>query len=325
MNDRIDEQTKNRNPLDLSKAAIIALGGEFDYISAVNLETQEEQIFKFNPAFMNLVPGWDRLETYHDRMQVICNLFVHPDDRTAFLRETDLAAVKEALTKESPCKYVNFREMFGDEVVYYQGQYILLDAGGTKGCVVGFRNVDTETRRQIILQGMEETISDDYECLLHVDFETLKEDHFRVSEHFSRYVPGFEKEKNYLTRTRLLADTIVHPEDKEKFLTEVDPAVVAEKVRGFAPYYVDFRVITDGEVHWYQAKFVHHSARKNHSCAVLGITNADNMMMQKARHEEVLKQNLRIIEGIASNFSSVLYVNLADGSFTYHVVTKNRQ
>ena len=320
MSDCMDEPIKQENRPDLSRAAIAALGDKFDYISAVNLETQEEQIFKYNPAFMSLVPGWESLDNYHDRMQVICNLFVHPNDRTSFLHETDLAVLNETLTKEFPCKFVNFRELQGDTVVYYQGQYILLDTEETKSCVVGFRNVDAETRNQIIQQSVEETISDDYECLLHVDFDSMQEEHFRVSDFFRSHVPGFEKEKNYLTRTRLLADTLVHPDDKERFLAEVEPAAVSEKVKGSAPYYVEFRVSVDGEIHWYQAKFVHHSAHKDHNCAVLGITNIDEMIAQKERSEEMLRQNLRLVEGIASQFSSVLYVNLEDGSFTRHVI-----
>lgn len=57
MNNCVNEQTKKEPRQNLSNAAIAALGGNFDYISAVNLETQEEQIFKYNPAFMSLVPG----------------------------------------------------------------------------------------------------------------------------------------------------------------------------------------------------------------------------------------------------------------------------
>ena len=325
MTDCTDEQNIQENRLDLSRASIIALGGDFDYISAVNLETEEEQIFKFNPAFMSLVPGWDRLETYHDRMQIICNLFVHPGDRASFMHETDIAVLNETLTKDAPCKYVNFRELFGDSVVYYQGKYILLDTDGVRSCVVGFRNVDAEIRNHIIQEGVAEIISGDYECLLHVDFESLEEEHYRISDYFSSHIPGFKEEKNYFVRTRLLADTLVHPDDKDRFSAQVAPAVVWEKVRDSLPYYVDFRVFIDGETHWYQAKYVHHSAHGDHRCAILGITNTDEMMAQKVRNEEILKQNLRLIEGVASKFASVLYVNLEDGSFTYHVVQKNRQ
>ncbi len=325
MSDRVDEKTGRKDRLDLSRASVIALGEGFDYVSAVDLETQEEQIFKYNPAFMSLVPGWGLLETYHDRMRVICNLFVHPNDRAAFLHDTDLAVLNETLTKDAPRKYVNFRELIGDTVVYYQGQYTLLDMEGVRGCTVCFRNVDTETRKHIFHQSMEEAISDDYECLLHVDLESMEEDHYRISDFFSSRVPGFAREKNYLARTGLLADTLVHPEDKERFLAGVDPAVVSEKVKGSVPYYVDFRVCTEDGVHWFQAKYVHHSTHGDHNCAILGITNIDDMMAQKERNEEILRKNLRLIEGVASNFASVVYVDLETGSFTYHVVQKNRQ
>ena len=313
------------NKLNESRASIVALGGDFDYISAVNLETQEEQIYKYNPAFMQLVPGWDRLKTYRERMKIICDYFVHPKDRDSFLHETDLGVLNRTLTKDSPVRFVNFRELFGDSIVYYQGKYVLLDNEGANSVVVGFKNVDTETRNQIALQSVAETISDDYECLLHVDFDTMQEEHYRISDLFSHHVPGYREETDYRKRTRLLADTLVLPEDRAKFLAEVDPAVVAEKVKGTAPYYVDFRVSIGGETHWYQAKFAHHSAPGDHSCAIVGITNTDELMAQKENAEAMLRQNLSIIEGVASNFASVLYVNLEDGSFTYHVVHKNRK
>ena len=313
------------NRLDETRAAIVALGGDFDYISAVNLQTHEERIFKYNPAFMDMVPGWNLLETYHERMQVICNLFVHPNDRVSFMHETDLAVLDGELTKEAPVRFVNFRELFGDAVVYYQGKYVLLDNEGAKSVVVAFRNVDTETRNQNALQGVTTAISDDYECLLHVDFESLEEEHYRISELFSSHVPGFGEENNYLARTRLLADTLVLPEDKESFLAGVNPAVVVERVKGGVPYYVDFRTRINGEIHWYQAKFVHHKAHGDHNCAIMGITNLDAQQVQQAHNEELLKRNLKLIEGVASNFASVLYVNLEDGSFTYHVVQKNRK
>ena len=325
MSDNIGKPVNQGMNRDLSQASIIALGSDFDYISALNLETHEEQIFKYNPAFMSLVPGWDRLETYHDRMQVICNLFVHPNDRAFFMRETDPDVLNETLTKDAPCKVVNFREMMGETVVYYQGQYTLLNTGDLRSCVVVFRNVDTETRERMLHQSVAETISDDYECLMHVDFESMQEDHYRYSNWISNHIPGFEKENNYLRRTRLVADTLLRPEDREQFLAAVDPDVVMEKVRGAVPYYVEFCAAADGETHWYQAKYVHHGAHGNHKCAILGITNIDEMMAQKAHNEEILMKNLRIIEGVASKFASVLYVDLKDGSFTYHVIQQNRQ
>ena len=319
------KQLEYAKQLDQSRASIAALGGDYDYISSVNLETREEEIYKYNSAFTDLIPGWKKLGSYGERMKIICDMFVHPNDRAAFMYETNLDTLNESLTKDAPVRFVNFRELFGKNIVYYEGKYVLLDTDNAKSIVVGFKNVDQETRERMALESVTETISDDYECLLHVDFDTMQEQHYRVSEVFSRHVPGFKEETDYLKRVRLLADTIVVPEDREKFLANTAPAVVSEKAKGFVPYYADFRVVIDGEIRWYQAKYAHHKAHGDHNCAIVGITNIDELMAQKARTEMALRENLSILEGIASNYSSVLYVNLEDGSFTYHVIRKNRE
>ena len=325
MDKNIDEPTKLAAMFAESKATISALGADFDYISAVNLETHEEYIYKYNPAFMKLVPGWDKLDNYHDRMQTICNNFVYPNDRPSFMHETDLDVLNHTLTKEEPVRFVNFRELFGDNIVYYQGKYALLDNDGARSMVVSFRNVDEETRNQIKLQSVTETISDDYECLMHVDFDSMQAENYRGSDLFNAYVPGFSETTDYIKQTSLFADALVIPEDREKFLAEVAPKVVSEKVMGTAPYYVEFRISLGGKTHWYQAKFVHHNSHKDRNCAVMGVTNVDELMAQKAQNEQILKQNLRIIEGVASKFASVLYLNLNDGAFTYHAVLQNRK
>lgn len=72
-------------------------------------------------------PAGISLETYHDRMKAICDQFVHPNDRASFMYETDPEVLSKTLTKESPVRFVNFREQFGDSIVYYQGKYVLLD------------------------------------------------------------------------------------------------------------------------------------------------------------------------------------------------------
>ena len=312
--------------LSESIASIVALGGDFDYISAVNVKTGEEQIYKYNPAFTKLVPDWENLDSYQDRMKVICDLFVHPNDRASFMHETSLTTLEESLTQEEPVRYVNFRELFDDNtVVYYQGKYVLLELDGAKSFVVGFKNVDKETREHITNLNVTETISNDYECLFHVNFDSLEEEHYRVGELFAKLVPAYKKETNYIKRTSLLANTIILPEDKEKFLAEVAPEVVTKKVKNHASHHVDFRITINGEIHWYQAKFVRHKNHKDHNCAIVGITNIDEQMAQKKQNEELLQRNLKILEGVASKYASVLYVDLENGKFTQHVLQKNRR
>ena len=109
---------------------------------------------------MDLVPGWDRLETYHERMQTICSLFVHPNDRASFMHETDLAVLRDTLTKEASCKFVNFRKLFGDSIVYYQGKNVLLNHEGANVPIVAMTANAFEEDCQLALEaGMNEHVA----------------------------------------------------------------------------------------------------------------------------------------------------------------------
>lgn len=60
-------------------------------------------------------------------------------------------------------------------------------------------------------------MSDDYEGLFLVNFDTDEEEHFRISEKIIREIPIDEKEKSFTKKNKLFADMLILLEDKEAF------------------------------------------------------------------------------------------------------------
>ena len=145
-----------------------------------------------------------------------------------------------------------------------------------------------EKQKQAELSDTIQTITADYECLLHADFDSLQETHYRESKRFSDAIPGWARKTNYLERVYLLGNTLVIPEDRKAFLEAVNPYVVSEKVKDGLPYYVDFRVRLNGAVLWYQAKMVHHLQHEGHNCAIIGIMNNDESTHQRRQEQAVI-------------------------------------
>ena len=124
---------------------------------------------------------------------------------------------------------------------------------------------------------------------------------------------------------------MVHPEDLER----VEEEIASQIERGDDSLdHVLYRVSRkDGSIRYFKdyGHFVHSKTFGDiFYVYLIDITDEINLkeqllMAQNERSDEILRKNLRLIEGIASNFASVLYVNLEDGSFTYHVVPKNRR
>lgn len=168
---------------------------------------------------------------------------------------------------------VSFRFSFDGRLVYYR-----LKAAKTPDSenhiVVTLENVDEEesakaerkaiaNRDMAVISGL----SDDFGCVVYVDYETLSEVHYRFDPMFDEMVPGWSKIDNFGKRLEVLVNTVVHPSDRESFCVATEPAKVLDMVEHEHMYFVNFRLQVNGEDVYYQIKFVKDENFKNHVIA----------------------------------------------------------
>lgn len=193
----------------------------------------------------------------------------------------DWEAVQEFIDKEKLLRdlendravSVSFRFSFDGRLVYYR-----LKATRTPDSenhiVVTLENVDEEesakaerkaiaNRDMAVISGL----SDDFGCVVYVDYETLSEVHYRFDPMFDEMVPGWSKINNFGKRLEVLVDTVVHPSDRESFCAATEPAKVLDMVEREHVYFVNFRLQVGGEDIYYQIKFVKDENFKNHVIA----------------------------------------------------------
>ena len=103
--------------------------------------------------------------------------------------------------------------------------------------VVTLENVDEEetakaerkavaNRDMAVISGL----SDDFGCVVYVDYETLAEAHYRFDPLFDKIVPGWSEIDNFGKRLDVLVNTVVHPSDREAFCAATEPAKVLDMV-----------------------------------------------------------------------------------------------
>ena len=193
----------------------------------------------------------------------------------------DWDAVKDFVNKEKllhglekdRAVSVSFRFSFDGRLVYYR-----LKAAKTPDSenhiVVTLENVDEEesakaerkaiaNRDMAVISGL----SDDFGCVVYVDYETLSEVHYRFDPMFDEMVPGWSKIDNFGERLKVLVDTVVHPSDRESFCLATEPTKVLDMVDREHVYFVNFRLQVGGEDIYYQIKFVKDENFKNHVIA----------------------------------------------------------
>ena len=168
---------------------------------------------------------------------------------------------------------ISFRFSFDGRLVYYR-----LKATKTPDSenhiVVTLENVDEEesakaerkaiaNRDMAVISGL----SDDFGCVVYVDYETLSEVHYRFDPMFDEMVPGWSEIKNFGERLDVLVNTVVHPSDRESFCLATEPTKVLDMVDREHVYFVNFRLQVGGEDIYYQIKFVKDENFKNHVIA----------------------------------------------------------
>ena len=140
--------------------------------------------------------------------------------------------------------------------------------------VVTLENVDEEEtakaerkavadRDMAVISGL----SDDFGCVVYVDYESLSEVLYRFDPLFERFVPGWSKIDNFGKRLEVLVNSVVHPSDREAFCAATQPSVVLDKVEQDHMYFVNFRLRINDEDVYYQIKFVKDEYSKNHVIA----------------------------------------------------------
>lgn len=154
------------------------------------------------------------------------------------------------------------------------------------------------------LQAVVESMSDDYECLFLVNFDTDEEEHFRISEKIIREIPIDEKEKSFTKKNKLFADMLILPEDKEAFLHDTEPDLILSKIKSGKPYILNYRIKLGEEIKWFRFKYVSQKADGNANCVVVGIADNDESM-QRTMSERA------IVEALDEDFSFISCINPA--------------
>ena len=203
------------------------------------------------------------------------NTRVHPDDRDELESLTDIETIRKKLASVKSYS-VTFRCDY--DGIYKYTELTLAKAENVEeepvNIAVGYAEVDSQYRAELerkaaanrdmaVISGL----SDDFGCVVYVDFETLSEAHYRFDPLFDKYVPGWSKIDNFGTRLNVLVNTVVHPGDREAFCAATQPSVVLDKVEQDHMYFVNFRLQINDEDVYYQIKFVKDEYSKNHVIA----------------------------------------------------------
>lgn len=143
-------------------------------------------------------------------------------------------------------------------------------------------------RRLEVIEGL----SANYESILYADMDTDKIIPYRLSERTKH-----QFKKNYQTRSFewYIDDYVkvwVHPEDKENVRMFTNPDYIRSKLKEDKTYYINYRVIKDGELQYLQLRVVNVGRSDIISQIVMGYRKVDEEILREMEQKKILESAL---------------------------------
>lgn len=145
-------------------------------------------------------------------------------------------------------------------------------------------------RRLEVIEGL----STNYETILYADLDRDEVLPYRMSERTERQFEKRFQMREYLWFIDDYIRVWVYPEDRQTVAKAMEPEYIRRKLSGNKTFYVNYRVLKDGELQYFQLRIVDTGSAGHISQIVLGFRRVDDEirheMEQKRLYEEALKR-----------------------------------
>ena len=244
------------------------------------------------------------------------NNYVHPEDRKMLAEVIEYKNIKEKLAHANRYR-ATFRTNY-DGKGYKYVDFVAGKAGDPDSPVtsiaMGFQDVDDQVRQELESRHQLETqmarvmkLSDDFQAIYNVDFETGKYDIFS-------YDNGYEDSvlKNNENGTNFYADTlkdvgkVVYPDDQELIIsTFSNKEYIRKTLAEQGDFTIDYRLMVNGEPAWYRVKVAKTPEDEEHF--LVGIFNVDKRVRKEADDKKRLEHALE--EAQSANRAKTAFLN----------------
>lgn len=137
-------------------------------------------------------------------------------------------------------------------------------------------------------------LAGDYDCIMYVKVgENAKEDistTYRDCKGVTPYLPEWDENTTFTKRLQMIEDILCHPEDRKDFHNNTRRDTILENLSIDEAYRVRFRMILNGETHYYQMKI---ASDTDDSGTIIGFTCGwtctDKAVADKIEHQQAIE------------------------------------
>ncbi len=143
-------------------------------------------------------------------------------------------------------------------------------------------------RRLEVIEGL----SINYESILYADLDTDKILPYRLNSRNSPQFGNKMQARGYLWYTSEYIEEWVHPDDRQMVSVITSPGCIREKLLNHKTFYVNYRIIDNGEIQYLQLRVVNVGNKNHISQIVMGYRSVDEELRREMEQKQMLEEAL---------------------------------
>ena len=315
--------TAEKEKIESQDNLIQALAIPYENIYAVNEETREAICYRMSQTMNDRYGRKFAAGNYEENISTYIENEVVPQDRSLFDKLRTVSGVNQLLsTKKS--YYFNYRVFRGDEICYFQCQ-LVKPSWERNEFVIGFKNVDQEKKRELAQQreveainaslreemAISDALSREYSSLFKIDAKSgemslYRTDGIGIS---TTVLDKLMKIGDYESILFRYIDTFVVPEDRQRMRQAGSLANLVKQVPDVGLHKIGYRRNMNGVTAYYEMNTAKTVDEQGNITFILGLRDVDEEMRRQLKQTREMETQREIIEGLSSEYYSVLLVS----------------
>ncbi len=303
------------------------LASEYTSVYYIDLTTDELTPYTMNEETENQFGVLFKNMTYSDAFRMYVDTLIIPEDKQMMLRAGSVGNIMKEL-RHKKTFITTYRSENNDHPRYCEMKFVKVgtEDGTPQAVALGFADKDDELRNRIEQETSRkrntdiiEILASEYTSVYYIDLTTDELDPYTMNEETeSEFGQIFRSGIKYSEAYKLYVNTLVYEEDKEMMLKAGSIYNILIELNEKKTFITTYRSDINGEMHYCEMKFVKVGDDENPQAVALGFADKDEEIRESMLEQQEKEKNFEIIDILASEYSSVYYIDLnTDGLTPY--------
>ncbi|MCR5297090.1 MAG: EAL domain-containing protein [Clostridiales bacterium] len=291
----------------------------------VNMETGEFIEYGTGEKNTGILNEVRRGDGFFGRCVQEAEMFVHPDDRAAFVKTMKKEYLEEALTDNRVAE-LTYRRVLDEKTLYVQMKVSRME-DDPRFIVIAVSDIDEIMRQRRAEEKIQEerqvyarlhALTGSFIVVYVVDPET---DNYREFSATDDYEASFSQAKDgtdFFGKVRSAAESFNHPEDLDRFLSAFTRENVMAETENGGTFTLDYRLMKDSEPFHVRMKAAM-VEEKEGPRLVVGLADNEEEFRRKEKERETEREKEiynQITSSLAEQYDNLYYVDIATSTYS---------